>query len=272
MPDVIPAKAGIQNGWFSGFPIKSGMTANKKNMATSKQKLRWKRVVLKLSGETFGGKGRFGLDADAVRYIAAEVKAAADLGVQVAIVVGGGNFIRGEKLSQIGIDRATADYMGMLGTIMNAMALQSMLETKGLYTRVMSTITAIHVAEPFIRRRAIRHLEKGRVVIFSGGTGSPYFSTDTAAALRASEINAEAILKATNVAGVYEEDPKQNHKAKLLKEIDAMDVVRRGLRVMDLTAVTLARENRIPVIVFDAFQKGNLKRLLQGEKIGSEVK
>jgi len=237
-----------------------------------KKNIRWKRVMLKLSGETFGGKGQFGLDVDATNYIASEVKAITDMGCEVGIVVGGGNFIRGEKLSRIGIDRVTADYMGMLGTIINAMALQSMLETMGLYTRVMSTITAIHVAEPFIRRRAIRHLEKGRVVIFSGGTGNPYFSTDTAAALRASEIDAEVILKATNVEGVYEEDPKQNTQAKLLKEIDSKEMVRRGLKVMDLTAVTLAMENKIPMIVFDVFKEGNLKRLLLGEKIGSEVK
>lgn len=237
----------------------------------TEKNLRWKRVLLKLSGETFGGKGQFGLDVDAVKYIAGEVKQVVDMGCEAAIVVGGGNFIRGEKLSKIGIDRTTADYMGMLGTIINAMALQSMLETMGMYTRVMSTITAIHVAEPFIRRRAIRHLEKGRVVIFSGGTGNPYFSTDTAAALRASEIDAGAILKATNVEGIYEEDPKKNHNAKLLKEIDAMDMVHQGLRVMDLTAITLARENKIPVIVFDVFKKGNLARLLQGEKIGSEI-
>lgn len=238
---------------------------------TEHKNLRWKRVLLKLSGETLGGKGQFGLDVDAAKYIAGEVKQAVALGCEVAIVVGGGNFIRGEKLSHIGIDRATADYMGMLGTIINALALQSTLESMGMMTRVMSTITAIHVAEPFIRRRAIRHLEKGRVVIFSGGTGNPYFSTDTAAALRASEIDAGAVLKATNVEGVYEEDPKKNHNAKLLKEIDAMDMVSRGLKVMDLTAVTLARENKIPVIVFDVFKEGNLQRLLQGEKIGSEV-
>lgn len=236
-----------------------------------KKDIRWKRVLLKLSGETFGGKGRFGLDADATRYIAGEVKTAVDFGCEVAIVVGGGNFIRGEKLSKIGIDRATADYMGMLGTIINAMALQSMLEAMGPSTRVMSTITAIHVAEPFIRRRAIRHLEKGRVVIFSGGTGNPYFSTDTAAALRASEIGAEVILKATNVAGVYNEDPKKNGSAKFLPEVDALEMVRQGLKVMDLTAVTLARENKIPTIVFDVFKKGNLARLLRGEKIGSEI-
>lgn len=238
---------------------------------TKQKQIRWKRVLLKLSGETFGGKGQFGLDAGATKYIAGEVKQAVDLGCEVAIVVGGGNFIRGEKLSKIGIDRATADSMGMLGTIINALALQSVLESMGMFTRVMSTITAIHVAEPFIRRRAIRHLEKGRVVIFSGGTGSPYFSTDTASALRASEIGAEVILKATNVTGVYEEDPKRNRNARLLKEIDSKEVVRRGLRVMDLTAVTLAMENKIPVMVFDVFKQGNLSRILCGEKIGSEI-
>src|SRR3989344_8289584 len=166
----------------------------------------WTRILLKLSGETLGGKGGFGVNIEAAEYIAEEVKAASDLGCQIAIVIGGGNFIRGEKLSKIGIDRATADYMGMLGTMINGLALQTALEKLGLDTRVMSTLTAIEVAEPFIRRRALRHLEKQRVVIFTGGTGNPYFSTDTAAALRASEIGAEAILKATNVQGVYEED------------------------------------------------------------------
>ncbi len=237
-----------------------------------KQKLRWKRVLLKLSGETLSGKGGSGLDIVAIQYIAREIQGVHAMGCEVALVIGGGNFVRGEPLSKIGIDRATADSMGMLGTIINALALQSVLESKGMFTRVMSTITAIQVSEPFIRRRAIRHLEKARVVIFAGGTGNPYFSTDTAAALRASEIGAEVILKATNVEGVYEEDPKKNGNAKLLKSIDPVDVVRRGLKVMDLTAVTLAMENKIPVMVFDVFKKGNLGRILRGEKIGSEIK
>lgn len=237
-----------------------------------KNKIRFKRILLKLSGETLGGKGEFGLDIKAAKYIAGEVKEAQELGTEVALVIGGGNFIRGEKLSQIGIDRATADYMGMLGTVINALALQSALENLGLYTRVLSSITMTEVAEPFIRRRALRHLEKKRVVIFCGGTGSPYFTTDTAAALRASEINAGAILKATNVRGVYESDPKKNKGARFLKEINPLDMVKRGLRVMDLTSITLAMENKIPVIVFDVFKKGNLKRLLRGEKIGSEIK
>ena len=236
------------------------------------KKLRWKKVILKLSGETLGGKGEFGIDFKATEYIAREVKDLHDLGCKVAIVIGGGNFVRGEKLSKLGIDRATADYMGMLGTIINGLALQAALEKLGLYTRVMSTLTAIEVAEPFIRRRALRHLEKGRIVIFTGGTGNPYFSTDTAAALRASEMGAEAILKATNVQGVYEEDPKINKKAKFLKEINPIEMVKKGLKVMDLTAVALSMENKIPIIVFDVFKKGNLKRLVLGEKIGSEVR
>ena len=244
----------------------------RKESNTNATKPRFKRILLKLSGETLGGKGGFGLDIEAAKYIAQEVKDAHNLGCEVALVIGGGNFIRGEKLSHIGIDRATADYMGMLGTMINALALQSVLEKLGLYTRMMSAITVLEVAEPFIRRRAIRHLEKGRIVVFAGGTGSPYFTTDTAAALRASEINAGVILKATNVKGVYAEDPKKNKKAKFLKSIDPREMVRRDLRVIDLTAVTLSMENKIPVIIFDVFKKGNLKRLLPGEKIRSEIK
>lgn len=237
-----------------------------------KKSLRWKRILLKLSGETLGGKGNFGVDVNAATYIAKEVRDAIRLGCEVAIVIGGGNFIRGAKMEQIGIDRATADYMGMLGTMINGLALQSVLEKQGLYTRLMSAVTAVEVAEPFIRRRAMRHLEKGRIVIFASGTGNPYFSTDTAAALRASEIGAEVILKASNVDGIYEADPKIKKDAKLLREIDPLEMVRRGLKVMDLTAATLSMENRIPVIVFDVFRKGNLVRLLNGEKIGSEIK
>ena len=233
---------------------------------------RWKRILLKLSGETLGGKGQSGLDMKAIEYVAGELKEAHDLGCEIALVIGGGNFIRGEKLSHMGIDRATADSMGMLGTMINALALQSVLERHGLFTRVMSAITAIEISEPFIRRRATRHLEKGRVVIFSGGTGSPYFSTDTAAALRASEVNAQIILKATNVEGVYDGDPKHKKNAKFLPEVDPADMVKKGLKVMDLTAITLSMENKIPVVVFDVFKKGNLKRLIMGEKIGSEVK
>ena len=237
-----------------------------------KKSLRWKRILLKLSGETLGGKGNVGVDVDAATYIAKEVREAVRLGCEVAIVIGGGNFIRGAKMAEIGIDRATADYMGMLGTMINGLALQSVLEKQGLYTRLMSAITAVEIAEPFIRRRAIRHLEKRRIVIFASGTGNPYFSTDTAAALRASEIGAEVILKASNVDGIYEADPKIKKDAKLLREIDPLEMVRRGLKVMDLTAATLSMENKIPVIVFDVFRKGNLVRLLKGEKIGSEIR
>ena len=234
--------------------------------------MRWKRILLKLSGETLGGKGGFGLDVSEMEYIGRQVKEVHDLECEVAIVIGGGNFIRGDKLSQIGIERATADYMGMLGTMINALALQSILEKIGLFTRVLSAITAVEIGEPFIRRRAIRHLEKGRIVIFAGGTGNPYFTTDTAAALRASEVGAEVILKATNVDGVYEEDPKKNKDAKLREEISAEEVLQKELKVMDLTAITLAMENKVPVIVFNVFKEGNLKRLVMGEKIGSEVR
>ena len=236
------------------------------------QNLRWKRILLKLSGETLGNKEKNGLDIAAIRYIAEEVEDAHGLGCQIVLVIGGGNFIRGTHLAEIGIDRTTADYMGMLGTVMNALALQNVLEQKKVQTRVMSTITMMQIAEPFIRRRAIRHLEKGRVVIFAGGTGNPYFTTDTAAALRASEVDAEVLIKATNVDGVYNKDPKINKDAQLLRLIDPLEVVQKGLQVMDLTAVTLSMENKIPIVVFNVFAKGNLKRLLFGEKIGTEVR
>ena len=236
------------------------------------KKLRWKRILLKLSGETLGGKGSFGFDPKKLDYIGHEIQSAHRLGCEIALVIGGGNIIRGDRLAPMGIELATAHYMGMLGTIINGMALQSKLESAGLYTRLMSALTMIEVAEPFIRRRAIRHLEKGRIVIFAGGTGNPYFTTDTAAALRASEINADVILKATNVRGVYDGDPDKNKRAKFFEKISPLDVVKRELRVMDLTAITLAMENKIPVIVFDVFKKGNLARLLHGEKIGTEIK
>lgn len=234
-------------------------------------KLRWKTILLKLSGEAMGGKGQLGLDVEAVRYIAREIRAVHTLGCKIGIVIGGGNFIRGARLAEIGIDRTTADYMGMLGTTMNALALLDVLEREGMHTRVMSSMTMVQIAEPFIRRRAVRHLEKGRIVIFSGGTGNPYFSTDTAAALRASEISADVILKATNVRGVFQEDPKKNSKAKFLPEVDAIHMLQQGMRIMDLTAISFSLENNIPVIVFDAFKKGNLKKLLQGKKIGSLI-
>lgn len=234
-------------------------------------KVHWKTVLLKLSGEAMGGKGQQGLDVEALRYIAREIRTIHAMGCRIGIVIGGGNFIRGQKLAEIGIDRTTADYMGMLGTTMNALALQDVLERAGMHTRVMSSMTMVQVAEPFIRRKAVRHLDKKRIVIFSGGTGNPYFSTDTAAALRASEINAEAILKATNVRGVFQEDPKKNAKAKFLPQVDAIKMLQQGMRVMDLTAISFSMEHKIPVIVFDVFKKGNLKGLLQGKKIGTVI-
>lgn len=237
-----------------------------------KNKIRWKRVLLKLSGETLSGEGKFGLDIKAIEYIAGEIKQTKKLGCEIAVVIGGGNIIRGEKLSKIGIDLATAHYMGMLGTIINGMALQAKLEEMGLVTRLMTSIAMGEIAEPFIRRRALRHLEKGRIVIFAGGTGNPYFTTDTAAALRASEVKAEVILKATNVKGVYNKDPDTHKKAKFFASINPVEVVRQNLKVMDLTAITLAMENEMPIIVFDVFKKGNLSGLIQGKKIGTEVR
>ena len=234
-------------------------------------KKRYNRILLKLSGETLGGKWEHGLDVKAAEYIAGEVSEAHRVSGGLAIVIGGGNFIRGATVAPLGIDRATADYMGMLGTVINALALQSVLERHGLDTRAMTALSMMEVAEPFIRRRAIRHLEKGRVVIFAGGTGSTYFSTDTAAALRASEIGADVILKGTNVAGVYAGDPKKDKNAKLFSAITPTEIVEAGLRVMDLTAVTLSMENKIPVIVFDVFKKGNLARIVKGENIGTVI-
>jgi uridylate kinase len=237
-----------------------------------KLKLRWKRILLKLSGETLGGKGKFGIDVGATKYIAREIKEAVDLCCEIAIVIGGGNLIRGSKLAVMGIDRPTADTMGMLGTMINGLALQSALEHTGMRTHVMSAIMAVQVAEPYTRIRACDHLDKGRVVILAGGTGNPYFTTDTAAALRASETKAEVLLKATNVDGVYTDDPHTNKNAKLLKTLDPADLLDQNLRVMDLTAATLSIESGTPIIVFNVFKKGNLKRLLLGEKIGSEIK
>ncbi len=234
-------------------------------------KLQWKTILLKLSGEAMGGKGQLGLDIDALQYIAREIKSIHALGCKIGIVIGGGNFIRGQKLAQIGIDRTTADYMGMLGTAINAMALQDVLERAGMYTRVLSSLSMIQISEPFIRRKAVRHLEKGRIVIFSCGTGNPYFSTDTAAALRASEINAQVILKATNVRGIFQEDPNKNAKAKFLPQVDALHMLQKGMRVMDLTAISFSMEHKIPVIIFDAFKKGNLKGVVSGKKIGSII-
>lgn len=234
---------------------------------------KFRRVVLKISGEALAGKAGFGIDAGMIASISDEVKDVVELGVEVAIVVGGGNIWRGISGSAKGIDRATADYMGMLATVMNALALQDRLETVGVPTRVQSSIDMRQVAEPYIRRRAIRHLEKGRVVIFAGGTGNPFFSTDTTAALRAAEIEAEVILMAKNkVDGVYSADPNLDPNAVKYDELTYMDVLNRNLRVMDATASSLCKDNNIPLIVFSIMEKGNIKRVVLGEKIGTVVK
>ena len=229
------------------------------------------RVVLKLSGEALASNQGFGVDPVRIHEIAGEIEQAQATGAQIAIVVGGGNFFRGVAVQAKEMDRATADYMGMLATMINCLALQDALEKRGVYTRVMSAIEMKEVAEPFIRRRAIRHLEKGRVVIFGAGTGSPFFSTDTAASLRATEIKADVILKATKVDGIYTADPMLVKDAVMFQEISYLEMLKRGLKVMDLTAITLCRENNIPIIVFNLNTPGNICRVLQGERIGSMV-
>jgi uridylate kinase len=229
------------------------------------------RVLLKLSGEALAADKGFGVDSPRIHEIAAEIEDVGKLGVQLAIVVGGGNFFRGVAEQAKDMDRVSADHMGMLATVINALALQDALEKQGVYTRVQTAIEMNQVAEPFIRRRAIRHLEKGRVVIFAGGTGNPYFSTDTAASLRAMEIKADAILKATKVDGIYDADPMKVEGAKKFNQISYMDVLRLGLKVMDSTAISLCKDNDLPIIVFNMNQSGNIKRVLMGEKIGSMV-
>ena len=231
----------------------------------------FRRILLKLSGEALLGSRGFGVDAEVVHRIAQEVHDVHQLGVQVAIVVGGGNFIRGVAASAQGLDRVVADHMGMLATVINALALQDALEKRGSPTRVVTAIEMREVAEPFIRRRAIRHIEKGRVVVLAGGTGNPYFSTDTAAALRAMELKAEVILKATKVDGVYDADPKKVPGAKMFAQITYLDVLARGLAVMDTTAISMCMDNSLPIIVFNLNVPGNLGRVVLGEKIGSLV-
>ena len=232
----------------------------------------YKRVLLKLSGEALLGKKSFGIDREVVDYLAGEIRELHQMGIEVAATVGGGNIFRGISDNASGMDRVTADHMGMLATVINGLALQDALERAGIYTRVLSAIEMREVAEPFIRRRAMRHMEKMRVVIFAGGTGNPYFSTDTAAALRAMEVKAEIILKATKVDGIYDSDPMKNPKAKKFDELTYFEVLRRGLRVMDTTAISLCMENRLPIIVYDLKQKGTLKRIVSGEKLGTMVK
>jgi uridylate kinase len=230
------------------------------------------RVLLKLSGEALGGQTGVSICPEAVQNMARQIGEVRELGVQVVVVVGGGNIFRGLSGSERGIERATGDYMGMLATIINALALQDALEKLGIATRVQSAITMAQVAEPFIRRRAVRHLEKGRVVIFGGGTGNPYFSTDTAAALRANEIGAEVILKATKVDGIYDSDPKKNPHAKRFSQISYLEALQKQLKVMDSTAFSLCMDNKLPIIVFDLFRPHNLRRVVLGEKVGTLVK
>jgi len=233
--------------------------------------LKYRRILLKISGEALQGKEPYGIDPEFLKTLAEEIKTVVDMGVQVAIVIGGGNIFRGVSGATKGMDRATADYMGMLATVINALALQDALEKLGLKTRVQSAIEMKEIAEPYIRRRAIRHLEKGRVVIFAAGTGNPFFTTDTAAALRAAEINADVLLKATKVDGIYTADPEKVKDARKLEKVSYKDVITKGLKVMDSAAVSLCMENRIPIIVFDIRNRGNLKKVVLGESVGSLV-
>ncbi|MFH0828415.1 MAG: UMP kinase [Candidatus Omnitrophota bacterium] len=235
----------------------------------------YKRIVLKLSGEALQGKKPHGIDHSFLLSIAKQIKEIRDLNVEVALVLGGGNIFRGQENTAskgLDMDRAVADYMGMLATIINGLALQNVLETLGMPTRVMTAIEMQKIAEPYIRRRAIRHLEKGRIVIFAAGTGNPYFTTDTAAALRAMEIGADVILKATKVDGVYSADPVRIKDAKKFAKLKYIDVLRKGLKVMDATAISLCMDNKLPIVVFNLNKEGNIKRVVLGEKVGTEVK
>lgn len=234
--------------------------------------LAYRRIVLKLSGDILKGSNDSGIDFDVLDRIAGEIVSTHEDGLEMTIVVGGGNLIRGSEATKNGLDRITADNMGMLSTVINAMALQSAIENQGVETRVMSAIAISELVEPFILRRAIRHIEKGRVVIFAAGTGNPFFTTDTAAALRASQIGAEIILKGTKVDGVYDSDPKINPEAIMFKEVDFMEVVKRSLRVMDLTAITFCRDYKIPILVFNIMQAGNFPLVVGGQNIGTIVR
>ncbi len=237
----------------------------------TQKKAVYKRVVLKMSGEVLQGKQGYGIDPEVTRSIAEEIKDVKKLGTEIAIVIGGGNIYRGSTASGQGVDRTTADYMGMLATVINGLALQDSLEKAGVFTRVQTAIDMQELAEPYIRRKAIRHLEKNRVVIFVAGTGNPYFSTDTAASLRAIELGADVILKATKVDGVYSADPNKDKTAKKFKTLKYIQVLKKGLKVMDATAVSLCMDNKLPIIVFNLTKKGNIKRVLIGDKIGTIV-
>ena len=236
------------------------------------KRIPYKRILLKISGEVLTGEGGFGIDPSVIRQIAGEIKEVKTLGVEIAIVIGGGNIFRGVAASSMGMDRVSADHMGMLATILNGIALQDALEKMGVQTRLQTAIEMRELAEPFIRRRAMRHLEKGRVVIFAGGTGNPYFTTDTTASLRAMEIGAEAILKATKVDGVYDADPMVNRRARKYDELTYLDVLTKQLKVMDATAISLCMDHQIPIIVFNLKKKGNIRRVILGEKVGTKVR
>ena len=232
----------------------------------------FQRILLKLSGEAMAGDLEYGISPDVVKNVALEIKEVREVGVEVGIVIGGGNIYRGVSASTMGMDRASADQMGMLATIINSLALQDALEKVGIFTRVMTAIEMRQIAEPYIRRRAERHLEKGRVVVFAAGTGNPYFTTDTAAALRAMEVKCQAILKATKVDGVYDADPLVNKGAKKFWKLSYIEVLKKGLKIMDATAISLCMDNHLPVIVFNLTQKGNIKRVVLGEKIGTMIR
>jgi len=232
----------------------------------------FQRILLKLSGEALVGDLEYGISPAVVRKVAVELMEVRELGVEVGIVIGGGNIYRGVAASTEGMDRAAADQMGMLATVINSLALQDALEKLGVFTRVMSAIEMHQLAEPYIRRRAVRHLEKGRVVIFAGGTGNPFFTTDTAAALRAMEVKAQVILKATKVDGVYDADPLLNSKARRFKNLHYMDVLKRGLKIMDSPAISLCMDNHLPIIVFNLSKKGNIKRVVLGQKVGTIIR
>ncbi len=231
----------------------------------------YKRITLKLSGEALMGDQDFGISSDMLSYVAREIKSIVDLDVQTSIVVGGGNIFRGVAASSYGMDRSSADHMGMLATVINSLALQDALEKMGLQTRLQTAISMHEIAEPYILRRAIRHLERGRVVIIGAGTGNPYFTTDTAAVLRAQEIHAEILLKATKVKGLYDSDPVVNKKAKIIKKISYIEVLERQLKVMDMTAISLAMDNRLPLAVFKLKEKGNIKKVVCGEDVGTRI-
>jgi uridylate kinase len=246
-------------------------SSGRRRRKTKNMTLKYKRVLLKLSGETLMGNQKYGIDSRMLEHYAIQIKELVELGVEVAIVIGGGNIFRGLQAEASGIERVQGDYMGMMATVINGMALQSALESKGVFTRLISAIEMKQIAEPYIRRRAIRHLEKGRVVIFSAGTGSPYFTTDSAAALRANEINADVILKGTRVDGIYSADPEKDPQATKFDKLTFAKVISLGLSVMDMTAFTLCKENNLPIIVFNINGGDNLSRIVKGELVGTLV-